>query len=50
LVALAAAFFAFFRQRTALQFEILALRHQLGVPQRSVKRPKLRAADRFLLA
>ena len=49
-MALAAAFFAFFRQRTALQFEILALRHQLGVPQRSVKRPKLTAADRFLWA
>jgi len=50
LVALAAAFLAFFRQRTALQFEILALRHQLGVLQRSVKRPKLTAADRFLWA
>ncbi len=41
---------AFFRHRTALQFEILALRHQLGVLQRSVKRPKLTAADRFLWA
>ncbi|MFO0367191.1 MAG: hypothetical protein ACK55F_21220 [Acidobacteriota bacterium] len=41
-------FLAFFRQRTALQLEILALRHQLGVLQRSVKRPKLTAADRFL--
>jgi hypothetical protein len=30
--------------------EILALRHQLGVLQRSVKRPKLRPADRFLWA
>jgi transposase InsO family protein len=50
LVALAAAFLAFFRQRTALQLEILALRHQLGVLQRSVKRPKLTAADRFLWA
>jgi hypothetical protein len=29
------------------QLEILALRHQLGVLQRSVKRPKLTAADRF---
>jgi len=35
LVALAAAFLAFFRQRPALQLEILALRHQLGVLQRS---------------
>jgi putative transposase len=50
LVALVAAFLAFFRQRTALQFEILGLRHQLGVLQRSVKRPKLTAADRFLWA
>jgi transposase InsO family protein len=30
--------------------EILALRHQLGVLQRSVKRPKLTPADRFLWA
>jgi hypothetical protein len=50
LVALAAAFLAFFRQRTALHLEILAIRHQLGVLQRSVKRPKLTAADRFLWA
>jgi len=50
LLALAAAFLAFFRQRAALQLEILALRHQLGVLQRSVKRPKLTAADRFLWA
>jgi putative transposase len=46
------AFFAFlgasFRSRAALQLEILALRHQIGVLQRSVKRPKLTAADRFL--
>jgi transposase InsO family protein len=48
------AFLAFlgasFRSRTALQLEILALRHQLGVLQRSVKRPKLSPADRFLWA
>jgi transposase InsO family protein len=37
-----------FRSRTALQVEILALRHQLGVLQRSVKRPKLTTADRPL--
>ena len=49
-MALAAAFLAFFRGRAALQFEILALRHQLGVLQRSVKRPKLTTADRFLWA
>jgi hypothetical protein len=41
---------ASFRSRTALQLEILALRHQLCVLQRSVKRPKLTAADRLLWA
>jgi len=48
------AFFAFavasLRSRIALQLEILALRHQLCVLQRSVKRPKLTAADRLLWA
>jgi len=34
----------------ALQIEVLALRHQLKVLQRLVKRPKLTAADRFLWA
>jgi hypothetical protein len=43
-------FFVSFRSRAALQLEILALRHQLGVLQRSVKRPKLTPADRFLWA
>src|SRR5215831_12450213 len=38
------------RTRAALQLEILALRHQLGVLQRSVKRPKLSPADRCLWA
>ena len=37
-----------FRSRAALQLEILALRHQLGVLQRCVKRPKLTSADRLL--
>ena len=32
---------AAFRTRAALQLEILALRHQLGVLQRSVKKPQL---------
>jgi putative transposase len=50
LSALLAAFFASFRSRAALQLEILALRHQLGVLQRSVKRPKLAPADRLLWA
>ena len=38
------------RTRAALQMEVLALRHQLNVLRRSVKRPKLTAADRFLWA
>jgi putative transposase len=38
------------RSRTALQLEILALRHQIGVLQRSVKRAKLNPADRLLWA
>jgi putative transposase len=37
-----------FKSRAALQLENLALRHQLGVLQRSVKRPKLAPADRLL--
>jgi len=44
------ALFASFRSRAALQLEILALRHPLGVLQRSVQRPKLTPADRFLWA
>jgi putative transposase len=40
-----------FCNHVALQVEILALRHQIGVLQRSArKRPKLSAADRFLWA
>jgi putative transposase len=45
-----AAVLASFRNRAALQVEVLALRHQLGVLHRSVKRPKLTAADRLLWA
>jgi putative transposase len=48
--ALFASLSASFRSRTALQLEILALRHQVGVLQRSVKRPKLTMADRLLWA
>jgi transposase InsO family protein len=47
---LAAAASATFKSRAALQLENLALRHQLGVLQRSVKRPRLTAADRLLWA
>ena len=39
-----------FRGRASLQMEVLALRHQLTVLQRSVKRAKLTPADRFLWA
>ena len=47
---LTAATLAIFKSRTALQLENLALRHQLGVLRRSVKRPKLITADRLLWA
>ena len=47
-----AALFAFLdaslRSRTAMQLEILALRHQLAVYKRSVKRPRLKPTDRIL--
>src|SRR4029077_2191791 len=39
---------AAFKSRATLQLENLALRHQLGVLRRSVKRPKLASADRLL--
>src|SRR3982751_4340223 len=48
--ALFASFSASFRSRAALQLENLALRHQVGVLQRSVKRPQLAPADRFFWA
>src|SRR5215831_9829952 len=47
---LTASTLATFKSRTALQVENLALRHQLAVLSRSVKRPKLIAADRLLWA
>jgi putative transposase len=39
---------AFFKTRRQLAIEILALRHQLGILKRSVKRPRLTNADRGL--
>jgi transposase InsO family protein len=39
---------SFFKTRRQLAFEVLALRHQLGVLKRSVKRPRLTHADRGL--
>ncbi len=48
---LAAALSSLLKSRTALQVENLALRHQIGVLQRSAKgRPQLTAADRVLWA
>ncbi len=41
---------AAFRTRAALQLEILALRHQLSVLQRSLKKPNLTVTDRLLWA
>jgi hypothetical protein len=38
------------KSRATLHLENLALRHQLGVLRRSVKRPKLTSADRLLWA
>ena len=46
LCALVRALLTAFRSRRDLVFEPLALRQQLGVLQRSVKRPRLRNADR----
>ena len=39
-----------FKSRASLQLENVALRHQLSVLRRSVKRPKLTSADRLLWA
>jgi putative transposase len=38
---------AFLLPRATLAAELLALRHQLGVLQRSVRRPQLRKRDRI---
>jgi putative transposase len=39
-----------FRSWIALQVEIIALRHQLAIYRRTVKRPRLRAGDRLIWA
>ena len=36
------------RSRLSLQLEVVALRHQVSVYQRSVKRPRIRLGDRIL--
>jgi hypothetical protein len=49
LTTLLATLSSLFRARAALQLENLALRHQIGVLQRSArKRPKLTCRDRLL--
>src|ERR1700674_1019018 len=49
--ALLTSLFSIWRTRAALQLEILALRHQIGVLQRGSRtRPRLRTADRLLWA
>jgi hypothetical protein len=49
--ALLASLSSIWHTRTALQLEALALRHQIGVLQRSSRtRPRLRPADRLLWA
>jgi len=50
LSALLASALSVFRSHAALHLEILALRHQLGVLHRSVRKPKLTPADRLLWA
>src|SRR5215831_6207759 len=48
LFSLFAVFRFLLRSRAALELENLALRHQLSVLKRSVKRPQLRPTDRCL--
>jgi putative transposase len=50
LSALLASALSLFRSWAAPQLEILALRHQLGVLQRSVKKPRVNRCDRLLWA
>lgn len=48
LIALVGSLAALFRSWSALQLEVLALRHQLAVYQRAGHRPQLTPADRLL--
>ena len=41
---------SFFRSRVSLQLEIVALRHQLTLYSRSIRRPHVRPSDRILWA
>ena len=47
LSALLAGFATLFRSHLALHLEILALRHQLAIYRRTVKRPRIRPGDRM---
>jgi hypothetical protein len=38
---------SFFRSRLSLQLEIVALRHQLTIYERSIRRPRVRLTDRL---
>jgi len=50
LSAVLAPLLASFRSHAALQIEVRVLRHQLGVLQRSVRKPGFTAVDRLLWA
>jgi hypothetical protein len=50
LSALLGSAWSIFRSQAALHLEILVLRHQLGVLQRSVKKPRLTLVGRLLWA
>ena len=46
--AVAAFLLSFFRSRQSMQLEIMMLRHQLAVYQRTVRQPRTRPADRMM--
>jgi hypothetical protein len=48
LLTLFAVFRSLLRSRASLELENLALRYQVNILKRSVKRPRLRPADRWL--
>ena len=48
LLAILAFISGLFRSRLSLQAEVLALRHQLAVYERTCRRPRIRSEDRIL--